>query len=291
VDDLTPEELVAVLDASEAKDGPVLAGVGVALIFAKPSLRTRNSSEMAIVRLGGHAAYITDAEAGMGKRESVPDVTRTLQGYYGIIAARVFAHEQLQEMCSVATVPVINLLSDQAHPVQALADLLTIRQEFGTVNGKRIVWLGDFTNVARSLSIGALMLGAHMSVACPIGYLPSADDLAKFSQLANLHGGSFSVADSPATAVTGADVVNTDAWYSMGQEAEAELRKPIMTPYRVDEALMGKANATAIFLHCLPAHRGDEATSGVLDGPQSRIWPQAHNRMHTMKGLFAWLCA
>jgi ornithine carbamoyltransferase len=291
IDDLSPDELVAVLDASVAKHGPLLAGVGVALIFAKPSLRTRNSSEMAVVQLGGHAAYITDAEAGMGRRESVPDVTRTLQGYYGIIAARVFEHEQLQQMCSVATVPVINLLSDRAHPVQALADLLTIRQEFGTVASKRIVWLGDFTNVARSLSIGALMLGAHMVVACPAGYLPSAEDLTKFAGLSTLYGGSFAVAASPALAVKEADVINTDAWYSMGQEAEAELRKPIMTPYRVDEALMAQANPNAIFLHCLPAHRGDEATSGVLDGPQSRIWRQAHNRMYTMKGLFAWLCA
>jgi ornithine carbamoyltransferase len=288
VDDLTPEELVSVLDASERVAQPVLAGAGVALIFEKPSLRTRNSSEMAVVQLGGHPAYITDAEAGINRRESAGDVCRTLQGYYSIIAARVFEHSKLTDMASVATVPIINLLSDEAHPVQALADLLTIRQHVGPLAGLRLAWLGDFTNVARSLTIGAMMLGAHMTVACPDGYGPGEDDLIRFSALGQ-YGGSFAVTADAQAAVRGADVVNTDAWYSMGQEAEAELRKPIMTPYRVDAGLMALAKPSAVFLHCLPAHRGDEATSAVLDGPQSRIWPQAHNRMHTMKGLFTWL--
>jgi ornithine carbamoyltransferase len=289
VDGVSVEELNSILDASEASAKPLLAGLGVALIFEKPSLRTRNSSEMAVFQMGGHPAYITDAEAGLEKRESAADVTRTLQGYYALIAARVFEHSKLEKMTDVATVPIINLLSDQAHPVQALADLLTIRQQFGSVAGLRICWLGDFTNVARSLTIGAMMLGAHMVVACPKGYLPSPEDHRRFESLTR-HGGSFVVAASAADAVSNSDVVNTDAWYSMGQEAEAEVRKPIMTPYRVDAALMSKAKPSAIFLHCLPAHRGDEATSDVLDGPQSRIWQQAHNRMHTMKGLFTWLC-
>ncbi len=290
VDDVSPTELTAILDASVGDTKPLLAGKGVALIFEKPSLRTRNSSEMAVFQMGGHPAYITDAEAGLDKRESAVDVTRTLQGYYAAIAARVFEHEKLEKMCSVATVPVINLLSDRSHPVQALADLLTIRQEFAKVAGLRLCWLGDFTNVARTLTIGSMMLGAHMVVACPDGYLPTDQDHVRFVDLAARWGGSFTVASSPSDAVVGSDVVNTDAWYSMGQEAEAELRAPIMAPYRVDAALMSHAKPTAIFLHCLPAHRGDEATSEVLDGPQSRIWPQAHNRMHSMKGLFTWLC-
>ncbi len=290
VDDVSPAELTAILDASERTAQPLLGGLGVALIFEKPSLRTRNSSEMAVVQLGGHPAYITDAETGLDKRESAVDVCRTLQGYYAIIAARVFEHSKLVNMTTVAKVPIINLLSDEAHPVQALADLLTIRQQFGHVQGLKLAWLGDFTNVARSLTIGAMMLGAHMTAGCPDGYGPTDADYAKFASLSAAHGGSFVVTSDARAAVASADVLNTDAWYSMGQEAEAELRKPIMTPYRVDDALLALANPTAIFLHCLPAHRGDEATSEVLDGPQSRIWPQAHNRMHTMKGLFTWLC-
>jgi ornithine carbamoyltransferase len=290
VDDVSPQELTAILDASEAVQPPVLAGKGVALIFEKPSLRTRNSSEMAVVQLGGHPVFITDAEAGLDKRESAPDVLRTLQGYHSVVAARVFQHNKLTRMVEVARVPIINLLSDEAHPVQALADLLTIRQEFGSLQGLKLVWLGDFTNVARSLTIGALMFGAHMVSSGPHGYGPTPQDFEKFASLADAHGGSFTHVIDPATAVAGADVVNTDAWYSMGQEAEAEARRPIMEPYRVDAALLALAKQTAIFLHCLPAHRGDEATSDVLDGPQSRIWVQAHNRMHTMRGLLAWLC-
>jgi ornithine carbamoyltransferase len=290
VDDLSVEELNRVLDLSESPPQPVLAGTGVALLFEKPSLRTRNSSEMAVVQLGGHPAYITNAEAGIDTRESAPDIVRTLQGYYSIIAARVFEHDKLQRMTSVAQVPIINLLSDQAHPVQALADLLTIRQEFGAVAGKRVSWLGDFTNVARSLSIGVTMCGGHVVVACPDGYGPTAADLDRFRLLSERHGGSFAVTSVAAEAVVGSHVVSTDAWYSMGQEAEAEMRRPIMSPYRVDDALLGQADPSGIFLHCLPAHRGDEATSEVLDGPRSRIWRQAHNRMHTMKGLFTWLC-
>ncbi len=288
INDLNVAELTRVLDLSELPAGPVLAGLGVALVFEKPSLRTRNSSEMAVVQLGGHPAYITNAEAGLDTRESSPDVVRTLQGYYAIIAARVFGHDKLERMAEVATVPIVNLLSDKGHPVQALADLLTIRQEFGSVAGRKVSWLGDFTNVARSLAIGVMMLGGHVSVACPKGYGPSEKDLRLFGSLAT-HGGTFEVAAGPVQAVDGSHVVSTDAWYSMGQEDEAELRRPIMIPYRVDDALMMHAAADSIFLHCLPAHRGDEATSEVLDGARSRIWPQAHNRMHTMKGLFTWL--
>jgi ornithine carbamoyltransferase len=288
VDDVTPAELVAILDASENPTTPVLAGKGVAMIFEKPSLRTRNSTEMAVVQLGGHPVFITNAEAGIDTRESAEDVVRTLQQYHHVVTARVFEHDKLLRMTTVSSIPVVNLLSDEAHPVQALADLLTIRQHLGPLAGLQLCWLGDFTNVSRSLTLGAMMLGAHMTVACPHGYGPTANDVARFEKVAQA-GATFTVAASPQEAVTNADVVNTDAWYSMGQEAEAETRRPIMEPYRVDSALLALAKPTAIFLHCLPAHRGDEATSEVLDGSQSRMWAQAQNRMHTMRGLFTWL--
>jgi ornithine carbamoyltransferase len=290
VDDLSADELSAVLDASEKAQPPILSGKGVALIFEKPSLRTRNSSEMAVVQLGGHPAAIFDAEVSLDKRESTEDVTRTLMGYYSVIAARVFEHRKLERMAAVSSVPIINLLSDDAHPVQALADLLTIRQHVGALSGITIGWVGDFSNVARSLSIGAVMLGANVNVACPPGYGPKDEDIEHISLKAN-GGASITVMTQPDDAVRNAHVVSTDAWYSMGQEAERDIRKHAFEGFRVDERLMAAASSEAIFLHCLPAHRGEEATSPVLDGPQSRIWPQAHNRMHTFRGLLAWLCA
>lgn len=290
IDDLTPDEIIAVLDASEKPHAPLLAGKGVALIFEKPSLRTRNSCEMAVVQLGGHPAAIFDAEVSLDRRESTEDVTRTLMGYYDAIAARVFEHAKLERMASVSSVPVINLLSDAGHPVQALADLLTIRQHVGALRGITIAWVGDFSNVARSLSLGAVALGTHVRLSCPPGYGPTNIDLDHVMSRAQ-HGATITVWPRPAEAVTGSHVVSTDAWYSMGQEDEREIRKRAFEGFRVDGALMAEAERGAIFLHCLPAHRGEEATSDVLDGPSSRIWPQAHNRMHTFRGLLAWLCA
>ena len=289
IDDLSPAELLAVLDASEKAHPPLLAGKGVALIFEKPSLRTRNSCEMAVVQLGGHPAAIFDAEVSLDRRESTEDVTRTLMGYYHAIAARVFDHAKLERMASVSSVPVINLLSDAGHPVQALADILTIRQNIGALRGISIGWVGDFSNVARSLSLGAVALGAHVRVSCPPGYGPTGTDLDHVMSRSQ-HGATITVWPRPAEAVTGAHVVSTDAWYSMGQEAEREVRKRAFEGFRVDGPLMDAAEPTAILLHCLPAHRGEEATSEVLDGPSSRIWSQAHNRMHTFRGLLAWLC-
>jgi ornithine carbamoyltransferase len=290
VDDLSPSELIAVLDASEASARPLLTGRGVGLIFEKPSLRTRNSAEMAVVQLGGHPVFITDAEAGLDKRESVEDITRVIEGYFAVIAARVFEHGKLERMASVAKVPIINLLSDDGHPVQALADLLTIRQHFGDLANRTIGWVGDFSNVARSLSIGAMLCGMHMRVATPAGYGPSRADIDRFAALAE-KGATFTVVDGALKAASGADVVSTDAWYSMGQEDEHAIRADAMRPYRVDSAMMSQATPDAIFLHCLPAHRGEEVTSEVLDSPQSRAFPQAHNRMHTFRGLLSWLCA
>jgi ornithine carbamoyltransferase len=291
ITDLTPAELREVLDASTAPRQPVLAGKGVALIFEKPSARTRNSAEMAVVHLGGHPAYISKQEVDFDGRESVEDVTRTLQGYYSVLGARVFSHAVIDRMCSVATVPVVNLLSDLAHPVQALADLQTIEQHVRRVEGSTTAWVGDFSNVARSLSLGALMLGGSIRLCCPEGYGPSVDDLRQLHDLASTHGGSIEVMTRPADAVKGVDVVSTDAWYSMGQEAEKEIRAKAFAGFRVDSALMNAAGSQAHFLHCLPAHREQEATSAVLDAPTSLIWPQAQNRMHTFRGLLLWLHA
>lgn len=290
VDDLNPAELSAVLDASEAPAFPILAGKGVGLIFEKPSLRTRNSCEMAVVQLGGHPVFITDAEAGLDRRESVEDITRVIEGYFNVIAARVFEHGKLERMASVACVPIINLLSDDGHPVQALADLLTIRQHFGALASRTIGWVGDFSNVARSLTIGAMLTGMHVRVATPPGYGPSKADLDRFAALSQA-GATVQVVAGASAAVDGVDVVSTDAWYSMGQEEEHAIRADAMRPYRVDSMLMAKAAADSILLHCLPAHRGEEVTSEVLDGPQSKVFHQAHNRMHTFRGLLSWLCA
>jgi ornithine carbamoyltransferase len=287
VDDLSIEELIRVLDLSEVPWEPVLSGKGAALIFEKPSLRTRNASEMAVFQLGGHPAYISNQEISLGTRESTEDIVRTLQGYYGLIAARVFDHGHLERMVSVARVPVINLLSDAGHPVQALADLLTIRQHVGAFGDVSIGWVGDFSNVARSLAIGAAMLGAKFAVASPPGYGPTPADVDRLAALSV--GPQIQVFSRPEDALNGANVVTTDAWYSMGQEGEKEIRRRAFEGFRVDPAMMRFARPDAIFLHCLPAHREEEVTSEVLDGPQSRIWPQAHNRLHTFRGLLLWL--
>lgn len=295
IDDLTADEVHQVLDRSEEPfstttlridDHPV----GVALIFEKPSLRTRNACEMAVVQLGGHPVTVFDAEIQLGRRESVADVTRVLAGYYGVLAARVFEHDKVEQMAAVSPVPVINLLSAFEHPCQALADLLTLRQEFGTLTGRTVAWVGDFSNVARSLCVGAVMLGMHVRIGCPPGYGPSADDLDRMAMRA-ADGASIEVLDRPASAVKGADVVTTDAWYSMGQEAEKEQRSRAFEGYRITDELMDQAGPDAVFLHCLPAHRGEEVTDAVMDGPASRVFPQAHNRMHTFRGLLRWLFA
>lgn len=288
IDDLSPRELCEVLDRSEVAQHGRLDGKGVALIFEKPSLRTRNSAEMAVVQLGGHPAYITNTEVSLDIRETVEDVTRTLNGYYDILCARVFEHSKLERMVAVSTRPVINLLSDAGHPVQALADLLTIRQSLGTLSGRTIGWVGDFSNVARSLALGGAMLGMSFRFGGPPDYAPSEADRDRFTALAQ-DGSTLSVHIRPQEAVAGADVVTTDAWYSMGQEDQKNIRHSAMEGCTVNQSLMNLAASHAVFLHCLPAHRGEEVTNEVLDGPQSRIWPQAHNRMHTFRGLMSWI--
>jgi ornithine carbamoyltransferase len=287
VDDLSPEELIDVLDRSETPQPQVLSGRGVGMIFEKPSLRTRNSTEMAVVQLGGYPVYIQKDEITLDVRERTEDAIRVLQGYYDIICARVFDHSQLERMAAVADVPVVNLLSNTGHPVQALADLLTIRQTFGSVAGLKMTWVGDFSNVALSLGIGLALLGASSTFTCPSGYGPTEEQLDRMRGAAM--GKAVILTDPvPASAVVGAHIVSTDAWYSMGQESEKEIRKRAFEGFRVDLSMMRAALPNAIFLHCLPAHRGEEVTDEVMDSAQSKVFPQAHNRMHTMRGLFAW---
>ena len=286
VDDLSADELARILDLAELTDPPpVLAGSGGVLLFEKPSARTRTSAEMAVFQLGGHPITLRNEEVGIDTRESAEDLGRLFAGYAAVIGARVFEHHKVERLAAVSSVPVINLLSDEAHPVQALADLLTIRQEFATFDDVVVTYVGDANNVARSLGIACSLVGMTFRVSNPPGY--GFDDVS-VRRLASA-GCVVEVIEDPAEAVVGADVVYTDAWYSMGQEEEQAIRTRAFDGWRVDEDLMGRASARAIFLHCLPAHRGDEATDGVLDGQRSRIWRQAQNRMHTKRGLIAWL--
>jgi ornithine carbamoyltransferase len=286
VDDLTPDELTHVLDLAERTDlPPVLAGRGVALLFEKPSLRTRSATEMAVVQLGGHPISLRAEEVGLDVRETAEDIARVLAGHHAVIAARVFEHSKLERMAAVSSVPVVNLLSDLAHPMQALADLLTIRQHFGDLAGRAIAYVGDGNNVARSLAIAAAMVGAEVRLGCPSGYQCPDVDVDRVRSL----GGTVVVAERPEEAVEGADVVYTDVWASMGQEAEAPARRQAFEGFTVDARLMAAASPKGIFLHCLPAHRGEEVAVEVLEGEQSQVWRQAENRMHAARGLLAHL--
>lgn len=286
VDDLTVEELQHVLELSIKPDLPkVLDGQGVALIFEKPSGRTRNSMEMATVQLGGHPIYIKPEELGIDSRETAEDVVRVMAGYHSVLAARVFDHDRLERMAAADAMPIVNLLSDRAHPMQALADLLTIEQEIGLSRVGKVAYVGDANNVWRSLAIGCSMLGIETSVASPAGHEPTDLDLDRVLT----SGGSVQVTDNPREAVEGADVVYTDVWTSMGQENERSERLDVFSPFTVDASLMGVASASSIFMHCLPAHRGEEVTDEVIESPQSRVFPQAHNRMHSARGLLSWI--
>ena len=281
IDDLTADELREVLDLAEVDDPPqVLAARGVACLFEKPSARTRNATEMAIVALGGHPVTMREEEVGLDSRESTEDVARTLACYHAAICARVFDHTQLERMAAVVDVPVVNLLSDRAHPCQAIADVLTLRAEFGHVDGLTVAYVGDWNNVARSLGAALRNCGATVHYGCPPGYGPSAAELDALGAV---------LLDRAEDAVKGADAVYTDTWTSMGQEAEAAARRRAFAGWTVTPALMALAAPTAVFLHCLPAHRGEEVDSAVIDGPASRVWPQAANRLAAARGALWWL--
>ena len=272
--DLAAADLDWILSSSEQPHPRVLEGKRVALYFEKPSARTRNSMEMATAQLGGHPVYIQKDELGMGSRESVPDVTHTLACYHAIIAGRVFDHGLLEEMSRVNAAPVLNILSGTDHPLQALADLLTVKQLLGRVEGAKIAFIGEGNNVSRSLAEACALAGAEFTIASPEGYgLGNAIDVRQVRD--------------PAEAGEGADIVYTDVWVSMGGEDSAE-RRAAFERFQVDEALMARAN-DAWFLHCLPARRGEEMTAPVIDGPRSAVWRQAENRMHTARGAMLWL--
>jgi ornithine carbamoyltransferase len=291
VDDLAPAELKDLLERAEAwKRGPetpppVLTGHGVAMLFEKPSARTRSSTEMAVHTLGGHPIYIRGEEVGIDTRESAEDVTRTLASYCSLIAARVFDHHLLERMVAVSPVPVVNLLSDRAHPCQALADLLTLREELGGIEGRRVAYVGDGNNVAASLAFAAALSGLELVVASPPGYELDDDVVERARNL----GGTIDLTNDPYEAVRGVDAVYTDVWTSMGQEDEAAQRRAAFKGFSVDEALMQVAGPDARVLHCLPAHRGEEISAAVIDGPQSVVWSQAENRMHSIRALFTLL--
>jgi ornithine carbamoyltransferase len=267
--DLSTADLAAILALAEQPSPRVLRDKGVALYFEKPSARTRNSMELATAQLGGHPVYLQPAELGIGTRETIADVTRTLACYHSIIAARVFDHDLLEQMAAVNAAPVLNMLSGTDHPLQALADLLTIKQIVGRLEGARVAFIGEGNNVSRSLAEGCALVGAEFVIASPRG-----------------HGLKGAITD-PTEAVRGADIVYTDVWVSMGGE-ESDERRALFEPYQVDEALMSLA-PNAWFMHCLPARRGEEVTAPVIDGERSAVWRQAENRMHTARGAMLWM--
>ncbi|MBV9411061.1 MAG: ornithine carbamoyltransferase [Acidimicrobiia bacterium] len=285
LDDLDADELDQILAEAENREpGQVLAGRGAALLFEKPSLRTRNSMELAVVQLGGHPITILGDEAGIDTRETAEDIARVLSRYHAVIAARVFDHGKLERLASVATVPVVNMLSDDAHPCQTLADLLTVRQHFGTAKGRVMAYVGDGNNVCTSLMLGAVTQQMEMRVATPAGYAPPDGSVERARDR-----GEVVVTEDPYAAVRNADVIYTDVWTSMGQEDESARRRKAFAGFTVDDALMAAASPEAIFLHCLPAHRGEEVSASVLEGPQSLVWQQAENRLHGQRGLLYWL--
>jgi ornithine carbamoyltransferase len=289
VTDLDADDVGAVLALARrdpADLGRPLDGRGVALIFEKPSNRTRHSTEIAVVQLGGHPVYTRGEEVGIDTREPAEDVVRILQGYHAVIAARVFDHRVLERMTTVADVPVVNLLSDRSHPLQAIADALTMEEELDSLKGRRIAWVGDYNNVARSLAEISTMLGADMSFACPPSFAPDAGELERLGLLGS---GEVRLHHRPVDAVAGADVVHSDTWVSMGQDDEKAQRLQAFEGFTVDDALMASASPDAVFMHCLPAYRGLEVAASVIDGPRSRVFRQGHNRLHAARAALAFL--
>jgi ornithine carbamoyltransferase len=297
LDDIDPAAWEHLLDL--ALDPPAhapLAGQGVALLFQKPSARTRNSTEMAVVDLGGHPVYIQGTEVGLDVRETAEDVARTLACYHRVICARVFEHSMLVRMAAALErsgfdVPLVNLLCDTAHPCQAVADVLTMREALGSLAGRVLTYVGDANNMARSLAKAGLLEGMEVRFANPAAYTFSGDELAALQGFADGvgRGGSVQVTDDPGQAAKGASVLYTDVWTSMGQEEERAARLVAFDGFTVDGNLAEQAADDGIVLHCLPAHRGEEITDGVLEGPRSWVWRQAAHRRTAMRGILAWV--
>jgi ornithine carbamoyltransferase len=293
--DLSPDELDMLIRTalSMKRDGslPLLEGKTVALVFEKPSLRTRVSFEVGMKQLGGSAIYLSQSEVGLGQREPVEDVARVLSRYVSAIVARTYEQQTLIGLAAAADVPVVNALSDDEHPCQALADLLTVRENKGQIAGVRIAFIGDGNNVSASLAMAAGLAGAEFIIASPPNYSLPAAIIDTASEWARRTGGAVETVVSPEDAVRGADVVYTDVWTSMGQEAERRQRLEAFQGYQVDAALMSLAKPDAIFMHDLPAHRGEEITEDVIEGPQSVVFQQAENRLHAQKALLAAIMA
>lgn len=267
--------------SGDYRDKP-LAGKSLAMIFMKSSTRTRVSFEVGTWQLGGHALFLSPTDIQIGRGEPIADTARVLSRYVDGIMIRTFAHSQVEELAKFATVPVINGLTDLLHPCQVLADVLTVQQNFGTIEAKRVAWIGDGNNMANSWINAAYRLGFDLTLACPEGYDPDASILKRAQAAAKVK-----VVRDPAEAADGADVVNTDVWASMGQEDEQAVREKAFAGFFVDQKLMSRAKPNAIFLHCLPAHRGEEVAPQVIDGPQSRVWDEAENRLHIQKAIMA----
>jgi len=295
VDDLTPEELIALLDLSaKLKAQPEgyadrLHGKAVAMVFEKPSTRTRVSFEVAISSAGGHAVPLSSAELQLGRGETIEDTGRVLSRYVDAVVLRTFEQERLEVLARAASVPVVNALSDFEHPCQCLADLLTVREKKGEVAGRTLVYLGDGNNVTHSLLLGCAKSGMRIRVATPPGFEPIPQVVQRAREIARGTGGQVEVLNDPEEACAGADVLYTDVWASMGQEAEARERALVFPAYQLNQPMVKLAAPDVTVLHCLPAHRGQEITDEVIDGPHSAVWDQAENRMHTQKALLLWL--
>ena len=291
--DYSSEEIKEMLDLAlkmkkeyfEKGNEPILSGKVLGMIFAKPSLRTRVSFDMAMRHLGGDALYISPAEVGLGQRESVADVARVMAGYVHCIMARVFDHAHIVELAEYSNVPVINGLSDYNHPCQAMADMLTIYEHFKTLKGLKVAFIGDGNNVAVSLLHACAKLGLDFSIASPEGYDIPLEAWQAAEKMAAKSGAKMERHRDPFAVVKGSDIIYTDTWVSMGQEEETERRIKIFPPYQVNNQLVSHANKDVIVMHCLPAHRGYEITDEVADGPHSVIFPQAHNRLHAQKAI------
>ena len=287
IPDFSRPELLALFDLAERmrrgeyRKAP-LAGKTLAMIFMKASTRTRVSFEVGTFQLGGHALFLSPRDVQLGRGEPIADTARVLSRYVDGIMIRTFAHQDVEELARYADVPVINGLTDLLHPCQILADLLTVRQHLGGWEGKKVAWIGDGNNMANSWINAAYRFGFELALACPAGYEP-ADHLLERARTA----AKITLTRDPKEAIEGADVVNTDVWASMGQEDEQKKRERDFAGYTVDRAMMGRAASDAIFLHCLPAHRGEEVTADVIDGPQSRVWDEAENRLHIQKAIMA----
>jgi len=294
IESLTTEELHALLDRAakmkaDRRPTDVLAGRSIGMIFEKPSTRTRVSFEVAITELGAHAVVLNASELQLGRGETVEDTARVLARYVHALVVRTFEQDRLERLARWGDIPIINALSDLMHPCQALADLLTVQERFGRLEGLTLAYVGDGNNVAHSLLTGCALGGMNIRVATPPGYEPISQIVKRAEEIGATTGARITVTTDAAAAADGADALYTDVWASMGQEGEADERKLIFAPYQVNPALVARAAPAAIVMHCLPAHRGEEITDDVIESPQSVVWDQAENRLHAQKALLEWL--